>query len=572
MAPDDAQSRDTGAVADGGPPSNTELVIGLVGALGSDLPAVAQSIRTTLNDVFSYESEVLSVSAMMARFEWSSDLNPAREDERIQANMDAGRDLNTDWFDTWKHHDALARLALLDIAEKRGKLNNERGETDLDRPLDRFAFILRSFKRPDEIDLLRAVYGERFVLFGVYSPRKRRRLALVEKISGGYPSGDEANWHDNDELKIDYLIERDEREGGEAGQNVLDTFHRADFFVDDNKDDRDAQVERSVRALFGDYFLTPTRDEAAIAHASTAARRSAEPGRQVGAAITNAEGDLLAVGCNEVPKAFGGQYWTDDREDAREYKRAEAVEGDRRDTNNVEQEAIADDLLNRLRHKLRPGLQTALESLAGIPSDEQSAEAIAVVRSELQSIADLDERETILRSRLGDITEYGRAVHAEMAAITTAARLGTPLQDATLYSTTFPCHNCARHVIATGIRRLVYIAPYAKSQAHQLHADALEVAPDKDPKDKVVFVPFVGVAPRRYAHLFLGQDRKLPDGTIKVFDPTTAVPRLQDADPHEIGLDQLAYSVRETAVVNATEEFLSTPSPTMPETPLEGPS
>ena len=118
----------------------------------------------------------------------------------------------------------------------------------------------------------------------------------------------------------------------------------------------------------------------------------------------------------------------------------------------------------------------------------------------------------------------------------------------------------------------MYIAPYAKSQAHELHKDALEVATDDVPDDKVVFVPFVGVAPRRYSYLFFGHERKLADGTIKVFDPTIAVPRLQDADPHDIGLDQLAYSVRETAVVNQTEQFLSAPSPTMLETSSEGTS
>lgn len=571
MAAVDPTGLGAGSPPESTKPSNSELVLGLVGALGSDLRGVAQSIRTTLNDVFSYSSETLSVSSALTRFGWPYSLNPSREDERIKANMDAGRDLNRNWFRTWAHHDALARLSLLQIAEERGRRNTEQGQTEKDRPLDRFAFILRSFKRPDEIDLLRAVYGERFILFGVYSPRQRRRDALVESISKGYASRDEATWHDDEELKIDYLIARDEREGGEAGQNVRDTFHRADFFIDDHKDHRDAQVQRSLRVLFGDYFLTPTRDEACMAHAATAARRSAEPGRQVGAAISNREGDLLAVGCNEVPKAFGGQYWADDPIDAREYRRAES-DGDRRDTNNVEQEAIAEDLLARLRRRIAPRIKAARDGLEEMPAGGGASEAAAVVRAELESLADLDERQTILSSRLGDITEYGRAVHAEMAAVTTAARLGVPLQDATLYSTTFPCHNCARHVITTGIRRLVYIAPYAKSQAHQLHKDALEVAPDHAPPDKVVFVPFVGVAPRRYSYLFFGHDRKQSDGTIKVFDPASAVPRLRDADPHEIGLDQLAYSVRETAVVNQTEQFLSDPSPTMRETSSEGTS
>lgn len=429
--------------------------------------------------------------------------------------------------------------------------------------MDRFAFILRSFKRPDEISLLRAIYGERFVVFGVCAPRRRRRRSLYALISPGYPSDLEKEWHGDPELAIDYLMGRDEREQGEAGQNVRDTFHRADFFVDDHHDVRGSQVERSLRALFGDFFLTPTRDESGMAHAATAARRSAEPGRQVGAAITNADGEILAIGCNEVPRAFGGQYWAGDTGDAREFTLAKEVDGVRRDTNNAEQDAIADELLSALRERLRPEVEAALRNLKGIDRTEAAQEA-------LQSIGALEERETLLGARLGDITEFGRAVHAEMAAITTAAKLGVSLRDSVLYCTTFPCHNCARHVIATGIRRLMYIAPYAKSQAYQLHEDALVVAPDNDVDDKVMFKPFIGVSPRRYGHLFYAIDRKLADGTIRVFDPTTAVPRLQDADPREIGLDQLGYSIRETGVADAMGRFLSEAQPTLAESTKRG--
>jgi cytidine deaminase len=538
------------------PPSNTELVIGLVGALGCDLPGVAQTIRAKLTDVFRYDSAVVSVSGLMQNLDWGRDLNPGTEDRRIKVNMDAGRDVNAAWHPTWKRHDALGRLSVLEIAHERERRNLARGEQELQRPLDRFAFIMRSFKRPDEISLLRAVYGERFAVFGVYAPRRRRCDALYRAITRGYPSDLETEWHDHPELKIDYLMARDEREQGEAGQNVRDTFHRADFFVEDDENVRGQQIERSLRALFGDYFLTPTRDESGMAHAVTAARRSAEPGRQVGAAITNPDGDVLAVGCNEVPRAFGGQYWAEDGEDGREFVRAPTVEGTRRDTNNTQQEAIADNLLEGLRERVSKQANAALEQLDGV-------QGVDGVKDVLASIATLDERATLLDGRLGDITEFGRAVHAEMAAITTAARIGIPLRDSILYTTTFPCHNCARHVIATGIRQLVYIAPYAKSQAYQLHDDALTVAPDGDVEDKVIFKPFIGVSPRRYAHLFYGHDRKLDDGTILVFDPTKAVPRLQDADPPEIALDQLAYGIRETAVANAMEEFLSEAQPTL---------
>jgi len=507
---------------------DTELVLGLVGTLGTDLESLAVTLRSVLTDVFGYRAEVIGLSQLMEDLDWNRELSPTHFDRRLQARMDAGRDLNRAWREHTKSHDALARLALLEIARIRER--ETEAATDPHRPLERFAYILRSLKRPDEVALMRAVYGDRFVLVGAYAPREIRREVLVSRDEETYGTRDETRW----ELRLDDLIERDERERGEAGQNVRDTYHRADFFVDIAG--RAEQLERCLRVLFGDPFITPSKDEAGMAVADTAARRSGELGRQVGAAITNTFGDVLAVGCNEVPRAFGGQYWPDDDDvladpinDGREFCRPA-------DTNDLQQAEIAADVVARVKPFLAP---------------EHRDDVASVV-------------EAALSGRLGDITEFGRAVHAEMAAITAAARLGIATGNATLYSTTFPCHNCARHVIGTGIRRLLYIAPYAKSQAGLLHNDSLVVAPTlPHPTDKVVFEPFVGIAPRRYQHLFFGLERKDEEGRVLVFEPKLAAPRLADAEPTEFGLEEFGYLVRETFVRYRLNSFLETASPTL---------
>lgn len=51
-----------------------------------------------------------------------------------------------------------------------------------------------------------------------------------------------------------------------------------------------------------------------------AALRSADLSRQVGAAICAAEGEIVSVGCNEVPKTFGGQYWPEDNPDGKDFQ------------------------------------------------------------------------------------------------------------------------------------------------------------------------------------------------------------------------------------------------------------
>jgi len=94
-----------------------------------------------------------------------------------------------------------------------------------------------------------------------------------------------------------------------------------------------------------------------------------------------------------------------------------------------------------------------------------------------------------------------------MAAISDAARKGLAVQDATLFCTTFPCHLCAKHIVATGIRRVVYLEPYPKSYAWKLHEDSIAID-QRDSGEKVSFESFLGISPGRYRDLFEKKSRK----------------------------------------------------------------
>lgn len=102
-----------------------------------------------------------------------------------------------------------------------------------------------------------------------------------------------------------------------------------------------------------------------------------------------------------------------------------------------------------------------------------------------------------------------------MEAIMSCTRAGISCVGATLYCTTFPCHNCAKHIIAAGISRVVYVEPYPKSKALDLHPDSIELRTplDEDHQSKqVVFEPFTGVGARRFLDFFsmnLGVGNKL---------------------------------------------------------------
>ena len=92
-------------------------------------------------------------------------------------------------------------------------------------------------------------------------------------------------------------------------------------------------------------------------HAATAALRSAELGRQVGAAICTSDGAVVATGANEVPKAFGGQYWEGDDDDARDITKSQ-------DTNTATRRAVGFEISAALASKklLKRGVKPRISS------------------------------------------------------------------------------------------------------------------------------------------------------------------------------------------------------------------
>jgi deoxycytidylate deaminase len=110
-----------------------------------------------------------------------------------------------------------------------------------------------------------------------------------------------------------------------------------------------------------------------------------------------------------------------------------------------------------------------------------------------------------------------------MEAILSVAREGRhSLVGATLYTTTYPCHNCARHIVASGITEVIYIEPYLKSLAIALHHDAITEDPGEP--GKVIFRQYDGVAPGSYLRLFRPKTKRKEGGRKLRPAPGSAVP------------------------------------------------
>lgn len=311
------------------------------------------------------------------------------------------------------------------------------------------------------------------------------------------------------------------------GQNVRDTFPTADVIINaESKESITKSLSRFIEILFRHPTHTPTIDEYGMYFAKAAALRSADLSRQVGAVIMSQEGVIISVGCNEVPKGGGGLYWEGDQHDSRDFRIGY-------DSSVSIKHEILGDILKRLKH-------------GGWLSKEKKGRQIDQLVKEALLGGD---NPLLSGAQFMDVLEFGRIVHAEMAALSDSARFGLSVNGATLYCTTFPCHICARHIVASGIDRVVYIEPYPKSMAAKLYPDSITVDEEKKSKGKtVMFDSFVGVSPTYYSEYFESYtyERKKKSGEVIGWNPSEAQPR--------VNRFLLAYIDMEMGVVSALDK------------------
>ncbi|WP_321291265.1 anti-phage dCTP deaminase [Alcaligenes phenolicus] len=480
--------------------SVNELVFAVVGPAGSGTSWVANALCEQAKKIRNkVEVKVIKGSSVIK--DWAE-----KKDKQLLVtgnSLDRARNLQ-DLGDEIRKDD-VAGVAVQLISEIRKSRQLYDGENSFNKDVFR-VYVLDSLKHPAEVELLRRVYREAFCLVGVVCETEQRLRRLKD-----------SKCEDSGQTEIKKFIARDEDSGTKYGQKVAETFHLADFFVDNtparfldsekkNENplwDVNDQLGRLFDILTHAKLVRPKPNEIGMFHAYGAQLRSACLSRQVGAALTDSFGNLLSTGTNEVPRAGGGVYGSVltnfDDEDDRDHRCAYSG-GYCRNT--------------------KTGIEIIEELVDAIP------ELKTVDRDALQK--------KLKNTSLGRLLEFSRAVHAEMDAILSATRQGASPVGGRLFVTTFPCHYCARHIVSAGIDEVQYIEPYPKSRALALHGDAIVQSPDgwlapssssksDDKKRSVLFRPFTGVAPRMYRTAFL-KDRKLKneEGTMKIGKPEWA--------------------------------------------------
>ncbi len=461
------------------------LVIGMVGPIGAGVTTTAQALKTRLSNPeiapdFKFDVQVIKASDCIR--EWAGDIgddNMGSVERRMRFQA-LGNKMRS------KDPAALAARLFLRIHE----------------PIEtapRRAYILDSLKNPIEINFLRTIFGSSFFVVGVMCASER----IVERLSAKF--GEEERKRKGGKIvsraSIEELCERDVKPQdpkAKHSQRMADALELSDYFIDNSVEHQPrnslgliagAELDRFCSIIRNEDIRRPTESESAMHAAYSAKHRSSCLSRQVGAALINSDGDIVATGTNEAPCSTGGVY-REGRNCCVKNKFGRCFE---RGEGQCQSEKMRGEIIN--------------EAIAGLELPEGSS---------------VDAIKTVLNdSGIKALTEFGRAVHAEMDAVLCAARLGVKTGGTRMYVTTFPCHTCARHIVAAGVWEVQYIEPYSKSKALELHSDAIVCGLDR-PADRkqVLFRPFSGVAPRFYERAFaLQAGIKDESGYYKIQEP-----------------------------------------------------
>ncbi|HEV2778229.1 MAG TPA: deaminase [Actinophytocola sp.] len=256
------------------------------------------------------------------------------------------------------------------------------------------------------------------------------------------------------------------------------------LYVVDETGDTAGSVRRLVDLVTNARRVTPSRAEYGMHAAYGAALRSAAWRGGVGAALTDDRGDVVALGTAEVPAYGGGQYWEGDPGDARDIRLA----GDPATAVRLATVETLLDLLAAGGVSLPGPAATVAADLLAAFDKQQGSHGVGHGGAAAQTFESL-----------------GRVVHAEMAALLTAARNRLDIGGSTMYVTASSCRQCLRHLVCAGLRQIVYFGPRLDS-APPFHADSVDVRADAP--GRLRLTPFTGVGPGAYQALFGAQMRE----------------------------------------------------------------
>ena len=275
-------------------------------------------------------------------------------------------------------------------------------------------WVIDSIRNPSEIRRFRED-SRNFFLFGVYADKEIRWARVKHIYNDNRREFDKDDINDTGEDNLPH------------GQRVGDCFYSSDILLKNDEPFAEINNEdfNKFAGRIGEYVnlvssplsrQRPIRQEEALMAAAYAiSQRSSCMKRKVGAIIVDPLENVISSGFNEVP--------ANEKPCEKKY-------------NSCYRDWVCS--------KFFEDLKTKIPEVVG-----KEAELNGLFRKRFK------------------ILDYCRALHAEENAIINLARNGSsvPLDQCTLYSTTYPCRMCANKIVQVGIKHIVYLEPYPDIQA-----------------------------------------------------------------------------------------------------------
>jgi hypothetical protein len=206
--------------------ASNEFVFAVVGHVGSGTTKIATSLAELLSQGSiagdPFDTEIIKARGLIEA--WATENQKSIPDtaphnlQTTQQFQDLGDEMRAGGDHAAVANRAIQRIRL--IRAQKQKMENP-GDQPVEPDGSRRAYIIDSIRHPAEVELLRRVYREAFVLIGVVCDAEVR-LGRLQSEKYSSASKDEI-------LKF---MDRDSRASEDHGQRVSDAFHMADYFVD----------------------------------------------------------------------------------------------------------------------------------------------------------------------------------------------------------------------------------------------------------------------------------------------------------------------------------------------------
>ena len=164
--------------------SHPELIFGIAGAIGIDIDAINRTLSDALKAV-GYKSILIRITDEIAN-EVTDVLKPVSADfgSEISYKMTHASAVCR----KYSAADTLMRFAINGIRRHRREVaKDDPHEPPEEQVQAGTAYIIRQLKRPEEVHLLRKVYGKQFVLISAYGSSEDRKRAIEKALRRSLP-------------------------------------------------------------------------------------------------------------------------------------------------------------------------------------------------------------------------------------------------------------------------------------------------------------------------------------------------------------------------------------------------